>query len=140
MSKKVEELMMHEKYKGSSEEDLHAYLKQQIRAYDQRSIYAFGLNRKRPGYFNLSFVANKDSPIQTWPVKATPTSFVLFETETGSVQDLCNAFKQRYKYESLGGPNMGGRTPYGGRTPAMRTPLQPAAAAGGGWTPQQRLW
>ena len=31
-----------------------------------KSIYAFGLNRARPGYFNLSFLANKNAPIQTW--------------------------------------------------------------------------
>lgn len=31
-----------------------------------KSIYAFGLNRAKPGYFNLSFLANKNAPIQTW--------------------------------------------------------------------------
>lgn len=31
-----------------------------------RSSYAFGLNRKRPGYFDLSFLANINAPVQTW--------------------------------------------------------------------------
>lgn len=31
-----------------------------------RSSYAFGLNRQRPGFFDLSFLANIDSPVQTW--------------------------------------------------------------------------
>lgn len=31
-----------------------------------KSVYAFGLNRKKPGHFNLAFLANKSSAIQTW--------------------------------------------------------------------------
>ena len=82
MARKVEELMAHEKYKGASEEALRmfrvvvlqpilkylpdTYLQEFVRANPTKSIYAFGLNRRRPGYFNLSFMANRNSPIQTW--------------------------------------------------------------------------
>ena len=31
-----------------------------------KSMYGFALNRKRPGHFNLCFLANKNSYVQTW--------------------------------------------------------------------------
>jgi transcription elongation factor SPT6 len=78
-----------------------------------KSIYAFGLNRSKPGYFNLSFLANKNAPIQTWvsirftmrtidandldqPVRVIPEGYVLIDTPVPTVPDLCNAFKMRY--------------------------------------------
>ena len=78
-----------------------------------RSSYAFGLNRQKAGYFNLSFLANINSPVQTWvglvfhpnlhtlfmrliqQVKVTPTAYRLGEVEVGSVPDLCDAFKRK---------------------------------------------
>ena len=43
-----------------------AYLKSFVQMNPNKSAYAFGLNRKRAGHFNLCFLANKGSVIQTW--------------------------------------------------------------------------
>ena len=37
-----------------------------MKANPAKSIYGFSLNRKKPGHFNLSFLAKKGSSIQTW--------------------------------------------------------------------------
>lgn len=86
MSRKVDDLMAAEKYKGGSDQELREYpshepffgvrlmqilfldnfLTNFVKMNPTRSSYAFGLNRTRPGYFNLSFLANINSPIQTW--------------------------------------------------------------------------
>lgn len=42
-----------------------------------KSVYAFGLNRKKPGHFHLAFLANKTATIQTWvstPLKRVSNS------------------------------------------------------------------
>lgn len=31
-----------------------------------RSLYAFGLNPERAGYFNLMFKSNSNAPVVTW--------------------------------------------------------------------------
>ncbi|CCF53902.1 hypothetical protein NDA14_000064 [Ustilago hordei] len=128
----VEMMMNHEKYKGADEEDLHRYLTNWSLANPSRSVYAFGLNKDRPGYFNLSFKANRDAAIQTWPVKVLPNAFKLGPADQlADVAALCNAFKTQYTTQAsmargaktpYGGgrtpaPGMGGATPLGGRTP-----------------------
>lgn len=128
----VEMMMNHEKYKGADEEDLHRFLTNWSLANPQRSVYAFGLNRDRPGYFNLSFKASRDAAIQTWPVKVLPNAFKLGPADQlADVAALCNAFKTQYTTQAsmargaktpYGGgrtpaPGMGGATPMGGRTP-----------------------
>jgi len=35
-------------------------------------MYGFTLNRKRPGHFNLCFLANKNSTVQTWVSSLSP--------------------------------------------------------------------
>lgn len=143
----VEMMMNHEKYKGANEEDLHRFLTNWSLANPSRSVYAFGLNKQRPGYFNLSFKANRDAAIQTWPVKVVPWAFKLGQADQlADVAALCNAFKTQYTTQASmarGGrtPHAGGRTPAGGmtpgggRTPYGRAPLPQAAAAGGWGTP-----
>lgn len=83
MARKVEELMMHEKFKPGTEDDLRAYdhrltvasaddapvdlfLRNFVAANPSKSAYGFTLNRKRPGHFNLCYLANKNSTVQTW--------------------------------------------------------------------------
>lgn len=84
MSRKVDDLMASEKYKGGTNQDLSAsfepflsfaysdtelldnWLTNFVKMNPNRSSYAFGLNRQKAGYFNLSFLANIDSPVQTW--------------------------------------------------------------------------
>ncbi|OBZ75792.1 Transcription elongation factor SPT6 [Grifola frondosa] len=80
MARKVEELMAHEKYKHGSEDDLHLFLRNFVAANPSKSAYGFTLNRKRPGHFNLCFLASKNSTVQTWPVRVTPEAYYLFDT------------------------------------------------------------
>ena len=42
------------------------FLKNFVAANPSKSAYGFTLNRKRPGHFNLCFLANKNSTVQTW--------------------------------------------------------------------------
>ncbi|KAH9935008.1 transcription elongation factor Spt6 [Fomitopsis serialis] len=132
MARKVEELMAHEKFKHGSEDDLHIFLKNYVAANPAKSAYGFTLNRKRPGHFNLCFLPNKSSTVQTWPVRVTPEAYYLFDTAASGVSELCDAFKIRHIHESGrgGGGLGGGKTPYGaGRTPA-RTPAAGHATPG----------
>ncbi|KIJ44055.1 hypothetical protein M422DRAFT_60198 [Sphaerobolus stellatus SS14] len=124
MARKTEELMSHEKFKPGTEDELHAYLKNFVTMNPNKSVYAFGLNRKKPGHFNLCFLANKGAAIQTWPVRVSNESYFLFDTEVPSVPSLCDAFKYRHIHETQNASAMasGSKTPYGGRTPGGRTP------------------
>ncbi|KAI0636950.1 transcription elongation factor Spt6 [Trametes polyzona] len=133
MARKVEELMVHEKFKPGTEDDLHLFLRNFVAANPSKSAYGFTLNRKRPGHFNLCYLANKNSTVQTWPVRVTPHAYYLFDTPAAGVPELCDAFKVRQKSMSLGGGlggAAGGKTPYGGRTPAVRTPAPGHATPG----------
>lgn len=157
----VEMMMNHEKYKGADEEDLQRYLTNWSLANPSRSVYAFGLNKDRPGYFNLSFKANRDAAIQTWPVKVLPNAFKLGPADQlADVAALCNAFKTQYTTQAsmargaktpYGGgrtpaPGMGGATPMGGRTPyggvrnGMAGGATPGLAVAGGYgTPKMNV-
>jgi transcription elongation factor SPT6 len=42
------------------------FLKNQLAANPGKSMYGFSLNRKKPGHFNLGFLASKTSTVQTW--------------------------------------------------------------------------
>jgi hypothetical protein len=42
------------------------WLRQFVKANPSKSIYGFTLNRKRPGHFQLCFLANINAAIQTW--------------------------------------------------------------------------
>ncbi|KAF9075222.1 transcription elongation factor SPT6 [Rhodocollybia butyracea] len=145
MVKLVEQLMAHERFKPGSEDELHLFLKNQLLANPAKSMYGFTLNRKRPGHFNLCFLANKDSTVQTWPVRVTPEAYYLFEAAATGVPELCDAFKVRHLHESQNATSAGGgKTPYGaGRTPARggytpgRTSVRPTRTPNpyGGSTP-----
>ncbi|EIN07299.1 transcription elongation factor Spt6 [Punctularia strigosozonata HHB-11173 SS5] len=119
MARRVEELMAHEKFKAGAEEELHLFLRNFVAANPSKSAYGFTLNRKRPGHFNLCFLANKISSVQTWPVRVAPEAYYLYETAAPGVAELCDAFKVRHAHESqnLGGAGTGGKTPYAARTP-----------------------
>ncbi|KAF7323037.1 Transcription elongation factor Spt6 [Mycena chlorophos] len=152
MARKVEELMQHDRYKAGTEEDLHIFLKNSLAANPGKSMYGFTLNRKRPGHFSLCFLANKNSHVQTWPVRVTPMSYMLFDAAAVGVPELCDAFKVRHLHESKNQHQAvaGGKTPYGagGRTPArpggatpghmsMRQPARTPNPYAGGATPSR---
>ncbi|KAK1236011.1 Transcription elongation factor spt6 [Marasmius sp. AFHP31] len=119
MARRVEDLMQHDRFKAGPEDELHLFLKNQLAANPAKSMYGFALNRKRPGHFNLCFLANKQSSVQTWPVRVAPEAYYLFEAAAVGVPELCDAFKVRHLHESqnLANNASGGKTPYGGRTP-----------------------
>ncbi|EJD02347.1 transcription elongation factor SPT6 [Fomitiporia mediterranea MF3/22] len=94
MSRRVEELMAHEKFKKDDDE-LQKFLISFVAANPNKSIYGFTLNRKKPGHFNLSFLPKKGSSIQTWPVRVAPEAYYLFDAAAAGVAELCNAFKVR---------------------------------------------
>jgi transcription elongation factor SPT6 len=112
-------------------------------------MYGFTLNRKRPGHFNLCFLASKNSIVQTWPVRVAPEAFYLFDAAAVGVPELCDAFKVRHLHETQNMAVSGGKTPYGagmGRTPArtggatpghmsVRQPNRTPNPYGGGQTP-----
>jgi len=111
-------------------------------------MYGFTLNRKRPGHFSLCFLANKNSVVQTWPVRVTPEAYHLFDAAAVGVPELCDAFKVRHLHESQNQSAPGGRTPFGagGRTPArpgnatpghmsVRQPARTPNPYAGGTTP-----
>ncbi|SJL00593.1 uncharacterized protein ARMOST_03906 [Armillaria ostoyae] len=131
MARRVEELMAHDRFKQGSEDDLHLFLKQQLAANPAKSMYGFTLNRKRPGHFSLCFLANKQSSVQTWPVRVTPEAYYLFEAAAVGVPELCDAFKVRHLHESQNLANTGGRTPFGAgvRTPARTGQATPGHAS-----------
>lgn len=126
MARRVEELMAHEKFKHGSEDELHLFLKNFLAANPAKSMYGFTLNRKRPGHFNLCFLANKSSPVQTWPVRVAPEAYYLFDAAAVGVPELCDAFKVRHLHESQNLAAAGGKTPFGA---GMRTPARPPGGA-----------
>ncbi|THH00428.1 hypothetical protein EW145_g7080 [Phellinidium pouzarii] len=128
MSRRVEELMSHEKFKKDDDE-LQKFLMSFVAANPNKSIYGFSLNRKKPGHFNLSFLAKKGSSIQTWPVRVAPEAYYLFDAAAAGVSELCDAFKVRYLHESQ---NLGGASGAGGKTPfgaGRMTPGRPSGYA-----------
>ncbi|KAF8163355.1 transcription elongation factor SPT6 [Crassisporium funariophilum] len=95
MARRVEELMAHEKFKHGSEDELHLFLKNFLAANPAKSMYGFTLNRKRPGHLSLCFLANKNSTVQTWPIRVAPEAYYLFDAAAVGVPELCDAFKVR---------------------------------------------
>ncbi|KAE8258218.1 hypothetical protein A4X13_0g1828 [Tilletia indica] len=121
MARMVEMMMNHDKYKGS-DEDLQRFLNNQTLANPTRSIYAFGIDAKRPGYFKLCYKMGRDAGIQTWPVKVLPGAFQLNQAQVLDVNEVCNAFKTQHTAQAV--------AKTGGRTPApssihSRTPAAP---------------
>ena len=142
MASMVEMMMNHEKYKGADEQALHTYLTNVSLANPTRSVYAFGLNKQHPGYFDLAFKANSQAPIQTWPVKVLPGAFKLGQaTQLADVAALTNAFKTQYMAQTSGGRGDRTSAPHGGMTPGYyyggRTPGRGGTTPGyyGGATP-----
>lgn len=157
MARMVETMLNHEKYKGS-EAELEQFLTTWCLANPTRSTYAFGIDTRHPGCFKLGFKANREAPIQYWPVKVLPGRFKLNQADhLPDVASLSNAFKTQYTAMAAGarggatpaGGAAVGYTPQGARTPApgmpgmggmgMRTPMHggmtPARMAAGGMTP-----
>jgi len=81
-------------YRLSTKIDL--FLKNFLAANPAKSMYGFTLNRKKPGHFNLCFLANKNSIVQTW-VRNGTTSLL----NMGMIQlRLCSQYVLRRRLTS----------------------------------------
>lgn len=56
-------------------------------------MYAFCINPKYPGYFNLCFKAGLHAQLGCWPVKILPDAYQLQQRSYNSVPNLKNGFK-----------------------------------------------
>jgi len=127
MAKKVDEMMGDERYQsgsrqqtGSYERDPHDDIVQTLltgilcseqwlttytAANPRRSMYAFCLNAKYPGYFDLCFKAGQHAPLGRWPVKVLPNAFELKSHQYPDMRALKNGFKLLFANEGPGGGN-----------------------------------
>ncbi|OJJ43382.1 hypothetical protein ASPZODRAFT_136232 [Penicilliopsis zonata CBS 506.65] len=93
MAKKVDEMMLHEKYQAISKSDTEQWLEKYTEANPKRSSYAFCLDPRHPGYFFLCFKAGKSVPVHSWPVKVIPQGYELQRNQYPDMRALCNGFK-----------------------------------------------
>ncbi|KAL8281073.1 hypothetical protein RQP46_006431 [Phenoliferia psychrophenolica] len=141
MARKVEEMMAHEKYKGTQAQ-LDLYLQNTTMAVPDKSAYGFGLDKANPGQFVVSFRVNQHSQIHSWPIKVVPGAFSLLGEDHGDVMALCTAFKTAYSARTNSARLPPSKTPFhqGGRTPnpytlGGRTPNPAQMIMQGGRTP-----
>lgn len=64
-----------------------------------RSIYAFCIDPKHPGYFFLCFKANKEAKIGRWYVRVVPNGYEMMHQPYPDMRALCNGFKIRFSAE-----------------------------------------
>ncbi|OKL63542.1 Transcription elongation factor spt6 [Talaromyces atroroseus] len=77
MARKVDEIMAHEKYQTGTKADTEKWLTTYTMANPKRSVYAFCINPKYPGYFFLCFKAGQNASLQSWNVKIIPQGYEL---------------------------------------------------------------
>jgi len=93
MARKVNEMMNDERYQKGSKEATEKWLETYTEANPKRSMYAFCINSKFPGYFNLVFKAGREAPLCTWNVKVVPNAFELQRNPYPDMRALKNGFK-----------------------------------------------
>ncbi|KAF4550345.1 Transcription elongation factor spt6-like protein [Elsinoe fawcettii] len=93
MAKKVEEMMNDDRFQQGSRSQTENWLKTYCEANPKRSMYAFCINSKHPGYFDLCFKEGRDAPPCAWPVKVIPNAFELQKNAYPDVKSLKNGFK-----------------------------------------------
>ncbi|RKF64293.1 Transcription elongation factor SPT6 [Golovinomyces cichoracearum] len=96
MAKKVDEMKTHEKYQGGSKADTEKWLTTYTEANPKRSVYAFCLDPRHPGYFFLCFKAGQAARVNAWPVRIVPNAFELMKSPYPDMKALCNGFKLRH--------------------------------------------
>jgi transcription elongation factor SPT6 len=65
----------------------------------KRSVYAFCLDPRHPGYFYLCFKAGHNARVNSWPVRVVPNAFELMKSPYPDMKALCNGFKLRHASE-----------------------------------------
>ncbi|KAI9849087.1 MAG: Transcription elongation factor spt6 [Sclerophora amabilis] len=93
MARKVDEITLHEKFQGGSKSDTERWLTTYTEANPKRSVYAFCIDPKHPGYFFLCFKAGQHAMLATWSVKIIPQAFELRNNAYPDMRALCNGFK-----------------------------------------------
>ncbi|MCJ1290843.1 Transcription elongation factor spt6 [Xylographa carneopallida] len=93
MARKVDEMMLHEKYQNGSKADTERWLTTYTEANPKRSVYNFCINPKNPGYFFLCFKNGQSAQVQNWHVKVIPGAFELRRIPYQDMRALCNGFK-----------------------------------------------
>ncbi|KAI9823150.1 MAG: Transcription elongation factor spt6 [Thelocarpon impressellum] len=93
MARKVDEMTLHDKFQTGSKAETERWLTTYTKANPKRSVYAFCINPKYPGYFFLCFKAGQHAPLGSWPVKVVPQAFELQNNAYPDMRALCNGFK-----------------------------------------------
>ena len=111
MAKKVDDMTVHEKFQSGTKEAtgmstpikpknvtiltvlLEKWLTTYTMANPSRSVYAFCIDPKHPGYFHLCFKAGLKAPLNSWPVKVIPQGYELQRNPYPDMMALCNGFK-----------------------------------------------
>ncbi|OJK00650.1 hypothetical protein ASPACDRAFT_116951 [Aspergillus aculeatus ATCC 16872] len=93
MAKKVDEMMLHEKYQDGTRDATYSWLETYTKANPRRSAYAFCLDPKHAGYFFLCFKAGENASTHSWPVKVIPQGYELQRNPYPDMRALCNGFK-----------------------------------------------
>ncbi|KAH0132210.1 transcription elongation factor spt6, partial [Aureobasidium melanogenum] len=93
MAKKVDEIMTDERFQKGSREATNEWLNAYTEANPIRSMYAFCINPKYPGYFDLCFKAGASAKVAAWPVKVIPNAFELQRHPYPDMRALKNGFK-----------------------------------------------
>ncbi|KAL3446764.1 transcription elongation factor spt6 [Aspergillus insuetus] len=93
MAKKVDEMMLHEKYQEGNKDTTSAWLNTYTKANPRRSTYAFCIDPKHAGYFFLCFKAGEHAQVHSWPVKVIPQGYELQRNPYPDMRALCNGFK-----------------------------------------------
>lgn len=101
MSRKVDEMIQHEKFQTGTQREVENWLTTYTEANPKRSVYAFCIDTKHPGYFYLCFKAGIKAKVQSWPVRIIPQAYELMKSPYGDMRALCNGFKLRHQNELL---------------------------------------
>ncbi|KAI9671942.1 MAG: Transcription elongation factor spt6 [Caeruleum heppii] len=103
MAKKVDEMTGHEKFQRGTKAETERWLTTYTEANPKRSVYAFCINPKYPGYFHLCFKAGQHAKLGSWPVKVVPLAFELQNNPYPDMRALCNGFKLLFQNMQGGG-------------------------------------
>ncbi|KAF2762407.1 transcription elongation factor-like protein spt6 [Pseudovirgaria hyperparasitica] len=100
MAKKVTEMTKDERFQKGSRAQTEQWLKTYTEANPKRSMYAFCIMPKFPGYFQICFKAGQYADLGSWPIKVIPNAFELKHVQYPDMRALKNGFKLLFSAES----------------------------------------
>jgi hypothetical protein len=89
-------MMRDEKYQDGTRAQTEEWLTTYAEANPKRSTYAFCIDPKFPGYFQLCFKPGRQAPISSWPVKVTPVAYELLHVPYPEMNSLKTGFKLQH--------------------------------------------